>query len=220
MKQIIIENGIEKNNEELANKNKELFDNNKIFTINLLGSPGAGKTRLIERIIGNIKHTYNMAVIEGDLYTAKDAMRIGKHNIDVIQLNTGGVSSLDASMISTSLKHLDINNLDFLIIENIGNLAIPDSYDLSEDMKIVVMSVTEGNDKPLKYPAMFKSSSVVILNKIDLIDNTDFDKNEFYRDVKALNKDIKVFEVSCREDIGLDEVSKYLKDNIRNKKIY
>ena len=220
MKQIIVENGIAINNEELAKKNKEIFNNNKIFTINLLGSPGAGKTRLIERLIGNIKPSYNMAVIEGDLYTAKDAMRIGKHNIEVIQLNTGRISNLDASMISTSIKHLDTNNLDFLIIENIGNLAIPDSYDLSEDMKIVVMSVTEGNDKPLKYPAMFKSSSVVILNKIDLIDSTDFDKNEFYRDVKALNKDIKVFEVSCREGIGIDEVSKYLKEHIRNKKIY
>ncbi|MBQ9000126.1 MAG: hydrogenase nickel incorporation protein HypB [Clostridium sp.] len=220
MKQIIVENGIAINNEELAKKNKEIFNNNKIFTINLLGSPGAGKTRLIEKLIGNIKPAYNMAVIEGDLYTAKDAMRIGKHNIEVIQLNTGRISNLDASMISTSLKHLDTNNLDFLIIENIGNLVIPDSYDLSEDMKIVVMSVTEGNDKPLKYPAMFKSSSVVILNKIDLIDSTDFDKNEFYRDVKALNKDIKVFEVSCREGIGIDEVSKYLKEHIRNKKIY
>lgn len=220
MKQIIVENGIGINNEELAKKNKEIFNNNKIFTINLLGSPGAGKTRLIEKLIGNIKPAYNMAVIEGDLYTAKDAMRIGKQNIEVIQLNTGRISNLDASMISTSLKHLDTNNLDFLIIENIGNLAIPDSYDLSEDMKIVVMSVTEGNDKPLKYPAMFKSSSVVILNKIDLIDSTDFDKNEFYRDVKALNKDIKVFEVSCREGIGIDEVSKYLKEHIRNKKIY
>lgn len=220
MKQIIVGNGVAINNEELANKNKEIFDNNKIFAINLLGSPGAGKTRLIERLIGNIKPSYNMAVIEGDLYTAKDAMRIGKQNIEVIQLNTGGISNLDASMISTSIKHLDTDNLDFLIIENIGNLAIPDSYDLSEDMKIVVMSVTEGNDKPLKYPAMFKSSSVVILNKIDLIDSTDFDKNEFYRDIKALNKDIKVFEVSCREDIGIDEVSKYLKEHIRNKKIY
>lgn len=220
MKQIIVENGIAINNEELAKKNKEIFNNNKIFTINLLGSPGAGKTRLIEKLIGNIKPAYNMAVIEGDLYTAKDAMRIGKQNIEVIQLNTGRISNLDASMISTSIKHLDTNNLDFLIIENIGNLAIPDSYDLSEDMKIVVMSVTEGNDKPLKYPAMFKSSSVVILNKIDLIDSTDFDKNEFYRDVKALNKDIKVFEVSCREGIGIDEVSKYLKEHIRNKKIY
>lgn len=220
MKQIIIEKSMAKNNEQLAKKNKDFFDNNKIFTINLLGSPGAGKTRLIERIIGNIKKCYNMAVIEGDLYTAKDAMRIEKHNIDVIQLNTGGVSHLDASMIAISLQHLDTDKLDFLIIENVGNLAFPDSYDLSEDMKVVVMSVTEGNDKPLKYPAMFKSSSVVILNKIDLIDNTDFDKNEFYRDVRALNKNIKVFEVSCREDVGLDDLSEYFRDKIRNKKTY
>lgn len=220
MKQIIIEKSMAKNNEQLAKKNKDFFDNNKIFTINLLGSPGAGKTRLIERIVGNIKKCYNMAVIEGDLYTAKDAMRIEKHNIDVIQLNTGGVSHLDASMIAISLQHLDTDKLDFLIIENVGNLAFPDSYDLSEDMKVVVMSVTEGNDKPLKYPAMFKNSSVVILNKIDLIDNTDFDKNEFYRDVRTLNKNIKVFEVSCREDVGLDELSEYFRDKIRNKKTY
>ena len=220
MKQIIIEKSVAKNNEELAKKNKELFDNNKIFTINLLGSPGAGKTRLIEKIIGNIKAYYNMAVIEGDLYTAKDAMRIEKHNIDVIQLNTGGVCHLDASMIAISLQHLEVEKLDLLVIENVGNLAFPETYDLSEDLKVVVMSVTEGNDKPLKYPSMFKSSSVVILNKIDLIDSTDFDKNEFYRDIKALNKDIKVFEVSCREDLGLEELSEFFKSNIRNKKIY
>ncbi|MGL5347003.1 MAG: hydrogenase nickel incorporation protein HypB [Peptostreptococcaceae bacterium] len=220
MKQIIIEKTVAKNNEELAKKNKELFDNNKIFTINLLGSPGAGKTRLIEKIIGNIKSYYNMAVIEGDLYTAKDAMRIEKHNIDVIQLNTGGVCHLDASMIAISLQHLEVEKLDLLVIENVGNLAFPETYDLSEDLKVVVMSVTEGNDKPLKYPSMFKSSSVVILNKIDLIDSTDFDKNEFYRDIKALNKDIKVFEVSCREDLGLEELSEFFKYNIRNKKIY
>lgn len=220
MKQIIIEKSVAKNNEELAKKNKELFDNNKIFTINLLGSPGAGKTRLIEKIIGNIKSYYNMAVIEGDLYTAKDAMRIEKHNIDVIQLNTGGVCHLDASMIAISLQHLEVEKLDLLVIENVGNLAFPETYDLSEDLKVVVMSVTEGNDKPLKYPSMFKSSSVVILNKIDLIDSTDFDKNEFYRDIKALNKNIKVFEVSCREDIGLEELSEFFKSNIMNKKIY
>lgn len=220
MKQIIIEKSVAKNNEELAKKNKELFDNNKIFTINLLGSPGAGKTRLIEKIIGNIKSYYNMAVIEGDLYTAKDAMRIEKHNIDVIQLNTGGVCHLDASMIAISLQHLEVEKLDLLVIENVGNLAFPETYDLSEDLKVVVMSVTEGNDKPLKYPSMFKSSSVVILNKIDLIDSTDFDKNEFYRDIKALNKDIKVFEVSCREDLGLEELSEFFKSNIMNKKIY
>lgn len=220
MKQIIIEKDIVKNNEDLAKKNKDKFDKNKIFTINLLGSPGAGKTRLIEKIIGNIKKNYNMAVIEGDLYTAKDAMRIEKHNIDVIQLNTGNSSYLDASMIAISLQHLNTDKLDFLIIENVGNLILPEDYDLSEDIKVIVMSVTEGNDKPLKYPAMFKCSSVVILNKMDLIDKTDFSINEFYRDVHSLNKDIKIFEVSCTNDSGISEVSEFFKEKIRNKKMY
>lgn len=220
MKQIIIEKSISKNNEEVAKKNKDLFDNNKIFTINLLGSPGAGKTRLIEKIIGNIKKYYNMAVIEGDLYTAKDAMRIEKHNIDVIQLNTGGNSYLDASMIAISLQHLNTEKLDFLIIENVGNLILPENYNLSEDMKVVVMSVAEGNDKPLKYPSMFKCSSAIILNKMDLIDKTDFDINEFYRDVRSLNKDIIVFEISCRDESGIDEVIDFFKEKIRNKKTY
>ena len=179
MKQIIVEKNIPVNNNELADKNRKLLDEKQIFTINLLGSPGSGKTCLLEKLIENIKTNYNMAVIQGDLYTAKDAMRIEKHNIDVIQLNTGGLCYLDAGMISTSLDNLDINKLDFLAIENIGNLAFPEEYDLSEDMKIVVMSTTEGNDKPFKYPLMFKSASVVILNKLDIIDHTNFDINEF-----------------------------------------
>ena len=184
-----------------------------------MGSPGSGKTCLLEKLIENIKKQYNMAVIQGDLYTAKDAMRIEKHSIDVIQLNTGGLCYLDAGMISTSLNNLDIDKLDFLAIENIGNLAFPEEYDLSEDMKIVVMSTTEGNDKPFKYPLMFKSASVVILNKLDIIDHTNFDINEFYRDIRILNKDIKVFEVSCKDNRGIEELSNYLKNKIRDKKI-
>nr|WP_317333262.1 hydrogenase nickel incorporation protein HypB [uncultured Romboutsia sp.] len=207
------------NNNELADENRKLLNEKQIFTINLLGSPGSGKTCLLEKLIENIKKHYNMAVIQGDLYTAKDAMRIEKHNIDVIQLNTGGLCYLDASMISTSLDNLDINKLDFLAIENIGNLVFPAEYDLSEDMKIVVMSITEGNDKPFKYPLMFKSASVVILNKLDIIDHTNFDINEFYRDIRMLNKNIKVFEVSCKDNRGIEELSDFLKNKIREKKI-
>ena len=206
MKQIIVEKNIPVNNNELADKNRKLLDEKQIFTINLLGSPGSGKTCLLEKLIENIKTNYNMAVIQGDLYTAKDAMRIEKHNIDVIQLNTGGLCYLDAGMISTSLDNLDINKLDFLAIE-------------SEDMKIVVMSTTEGNDKPFKYPLMFKSASVVILNKLDIIDHTNFDINEFYRDIRMLNKNIKVFEVSCKDNRGIEELSDFLKSKIREKKI-
>lgn len=217
MKRITIEKDVLKNNNEIAKRNRDFLNKNNIFTINLLGSPGAGKTSILEKIIENIKVNYNMAVIEGDLYTTKDAMRIEKHNIEVLQVNTGGACHLDAAMIEKSLNCINTDELDFLVIENIGNLVCPASYDLSEDMKVVVMSVTEGNDKPLKYPSIFQRSSVVILNKIDMLELTDFDKEEFYNDIYSLNKDIKVFEVSCRNNDGLINLSNYLIEKIEAK---
>lgn len=219
MKRIIIEKDLLKNNDEIAKRNREFLKNNSIFTINLLGSPGSGKTSVLEKMIDNIKINYNMAVIEGDLYTTKDAMRIEKHNIDVLQVNTEGACHLDASMIEKSLNYINTDKLDFLVIENIGNLVCPASYDLSEDIKVLVMSVTEGNDKPLKYPSMFQRSSVVILNKIDMLELTDFDKEEFYKDIYSLNKDIKVFEVSCRNNTGVKELNDYIINKIKDKKI-
>ena len=218
MKRIIIEKDLLKNNNEMAKKNREFLQQNNIFTINLLGSPGAGKTSILEKIIDNIKINYNMAVIEGDLYADKDAMRIEKHNIDVLQVNTGGACHLDASMIERSLSYIDTNKLDFLVIENIGNLVCPASYDLSEDIKVLVMSVTEGNDKPLKYPSIFQRSSVVILNKIDMIELTDFNKEEFYNDIYSINRNIKVFETSCRNTAGIKELTDYIINKIENKK--
>lgn len=218
MKRITIEKDVLKNNNDIAKRNREFLKNNNIFTINLLGSPGAGKTSVLEKIIDNITLNYNMAVIEGDLYTTKDAMRIEKHNIDVLQVNTGGACHLDASMIQKSLNYINTQQLDFLVIENIGNLVCPASYDLSEDIKVLVTSVTEGNDKPLKYPSMFQCSSVVILNKIDMLELTDFDKEEFYKDIYSINRDIKVFEISCRSNEGIKELSDYFINRIKNKK--
>lgn len=218
MKRITIEKDVLKNNNDIAKRNREFLKNNNIFTINLLGSPGAGKTSVLEKIIDNITLNYNMAVIEGDLYTTKDAMRIEKHNIDVLQVNTGGACHLDASMIQKSLNYINTQQLDFLVIENIGNLVCPASYDLSEDIKVLVTSVTEGNDKPLKYPSMFQRSSVVILNKIDMLELTDFDKEEFYKDIYSINRDIKVFEISCRSNEGIKELSDYFINGIKNKK--
>lgn len=217
MRQLIIGDNYD-NDDNAVVKNKELLKNNNIFSINLLGSAGSGKTCVIEKIISNMKSYYNIAVIEGDLYTAKDAMRIENHNVDVIQINTKEKTYLDANMISHSLKHLDIQKLDFLIIENIGSLTLPKKYDLSEDIKIVVMSTTGGNDKPLKYPMIFKSADVVILNKMDIADFTDFNKNEFYRDLYAINKNIKVFELSCKNNTGVNDLCEYLKLKIGNKR--
>lgn len=218
MKRIIIEKDLLKNNNDIAKRNRKLLKKNNIFTINLLGSPGAGKTSILEKIIDNIKTNYNIAVIEGDLYTSKDATRIEKHNIDVLQVNTRGACHLDASMIEKSLTHINIDKLDFLVIENIGNLVCTDSYDLSEDIKVLVMSVTEGSDKPLKYPSIFQQSSVLILNKIDMLELTDFDKEEFYKDLYLLNRDIKVFEVSCRNHTGIKELNDYFINQIKHKK--
>lgn len=219
MKSILIKKNILEDNDKVAGEIRERLKEKRIFAINLLGSPGSGKTTILEKVIENLKSKYKMAVIEGDLYTSKDGERIEKHNIDVIQVNTGGGCHLDATMINRALENIKCDDLEFLVIENVGNLVCPASYDLSEDMKVVVMSVTEGNDKPLKYPSMFQRASLVILNKVDIINFTDFDKEEFYRDLNLLNKDLKVLEVSCRENSGLKELSNYFTEKIEKKKI-
>lgn len=214
MKQILVQKNILKNNDDIANKNRRILKEKGIFAINLLGSPGSGKTSVLEKIIEFLKYNVNMAVIEGDLYTTKDAQRIERHNIDVIQVNTGGACHLDAAMIEEALGSIDISSLDFLVIENVGNLVCPAAYDLSEDMKITVMSVAEGHDKPLKYPSMFQRSEVVILNKMDIVEYTDFNIDEFYNDLKSLNENIKVFQTSCTKGEGVKELCHYLKEQI------
>ncbi|WZL72503.1 hydrogenase nickel incorporation protein HypB [Clostridiaceae bacterium 35-E11] len=218
MKQILVKKNILGTNDEIAKRSREFLGKKGTFTINLLGSPGAGKTSVLEQMIKNLKEEVNMAVVEGDLYTTKDADRIESHGIQVIQVNTGGGCHLDASMVEKAMKHMDIENLDFLIIENVGNLVCPASYDLSEDMKITVLSITEGNDKPLKYPSMFQRSEVLIVNKVDLIEHTNFSMDELYKDVKSLNEDIKIFEVSCTKGDGIDKLSRFLKDKITEKR--
>lgn len=218
MKQILIEKSVLQSNDKIASESRKFFNEKKVFTINLLGSPGCGKTSLLEKVLTAMNSSWHVAIIEGDLYTAKDAARIAHYNTNVVQINTGGSCHLDASMIEKALPLIHMQDLDCLIIENIGNLVCPASYDLGEDMKIVVMSIAEGNDKPLKYPAMFQRASVVLLNKIDMLPLTDFNKEEFYQDIYSLNETIKVFEVSCRDGSGIDHFVKFLNDTIKAKK--
>lgn len=217
MKELVIKASLLKNNNEMAEKNRQLLGNQKVLTINLMGSPGAGKTAVLEKILKYLKN-YKVAVIEGDLYTSKDGERIQGQGAEVIQINTAGACHLDAAMIDRALKELEQRQLEVLIIENVGNLVCPASFDLGEDKKIVVMSVTEGNDKPLKYPHMFQRAHMVILNKIDLIDFTDFNREEFYKDIKSLNADMAVVETSCRNEEGLQEICKYLIEEMKIKK--
>lgn len=217
MKQILVKKNILGTNDEIAKKNRELLKEKGIFTINMIGSPGAGKTSVLEKVIKSLKSEINMTVIEGDLYTTKDAERIESHGIQVLQVNTGGGCHLDALMIQESLNNIDIDDTDFLIIENVGNLVCPASYDLSEDMKVTVLSITEGNDKPLKYPSMFQRSEVLIVNKMDLIEYTNFSMDELYEDIKSLNENIKIFEISCTTEEGINDLADFFKEKIKEK---
>jgi len=219
MSEIKVVTNILQTNDEITAKNKKILDEKGIYVINLMSSPGSGKTSLLERIIAKLKNDINIAVIEGDIYTTKDAQRIEAQGVPVIQINTGGACHLDAEMIKGALNSLTLDKVDLLVIENVGNLVCPAEFEIGEDIKISVLSTTEGNDKPLKYPLMFEKSGVIILNKLDLIEFTDFDKKEFYKDIKSLNANADTFETSCVKNQGIDEICSWLMSKIKNKKI-
>jgi hydrogenase nickel incorporation protein HypB len=218
MREIKVVTNILQTNEEITAKNKKVLDEKGIFVVNLMSSPGSGKTSILEKLIEKLKDEVSIAVIEGDIYTTKDAERIEAQGVPVVQINTGGACHLDGEMIKGALNSLELEGLDLLVIENVGNLVCPAEFEIGEDIKVSVLSTTEGNDKPLKYPLMFEKSGVVILNKIDLIEFTNFNKEEFYRDIKSLNANALVFETSCTKDQGLDEICNWVKENVASKK--
>lgn len=201
-------------NDAIAANLQRLFKEKNIFVFNLLGSPGAGKTSLLEATLKELAKDYSLAVIEGDLYTAKDAERIHKLGIPVLQINTVGGCHLDAKMIEDALTELDLDTLDMIIIENVGNLVCPAEFAIGESMKVTVLSVTEGEDKPLKYPLIFKESKAVLLNKVDLLPYIPFDKDKAITDIKNLNPAASLFEVSCTAKTGLTEWTDWLKAQI------
>lgn len=189
-----------------------------IFVLNLLGSPGSGKTTLLEKTIAALNKKLRLAVIEGDLFTSKDADRIARHDVPVIQINTSGGCHLDAPMIEKALKELNTDALDLLIIENVGNLVCPAEFALGEDMKAVILSVTEGNDKPLKYPLIFKESALTLLNKIDLVPYTDFNVAAATEDITTIHPGAAVLPVSARTGEGLAAWIDWLLARVREKR--
>lgn len=187
-----------------AEINRAYFREHGCLAINILGSPGAGKTTLLERTLREISSDIKTAVIEGDLFTSKDADRIAAYKVPVKQINTGGGCHLDSKMIKTVLPEFDWEGLQLMIIENVGNLVCPAEFDLGEEYKIVILSIVEGDDKPAKYPVVFRNAQVVVINKIDLKDFTDASMENMKKDIRQINPDAKIFEVSCRTLEGVD----------------
>jgi len=191
-------------NDRIAADNRRLFDENDLFVINLMSSPGAGKTTLLEKTITALAGEFRVGVIEGDIATDADARRIDALGVPVVQINTGGGCHLDGNMVRQGMEELPLSDLDILIIENVGNLVCPAEFNVGEDEKIMILSTTEGADKPLKYPLMFQESSVLLLNKMDLLPYTDFDPEKARKDSLMLNGDLEIIELSCRTGDGLE----------------
>ena len=197
-------------NDRIAGENRKRFKDAGVYVVNLMGAPGAGKTTLLERTIRELKPHLKIGVIEGDIVGSDDAERIGAFGVPVVQINTGGACHLDANMISEVLSELPLAELDLMIIENVGNLVCPAEFKVGEDMKMMVLSVAEGHDKPLKYPLMFQESSALVLNKIDLLPYMNTDMNKVRNDSLALNPQLKIFEVSCATGTGIDAWATWL----------
>ena len=189
-------------NDAVAAENLELFNRHKVLALDILGSPGSGKTSLVCRTAREAG--LRMAVIEGDIATARDAQRVSEAGVPVVQINTGGACHLDASMVKTALKELDLGAIDVLVIENVGNLVCPAEFYLGEHAKMIVAATTEGLDKPAKYPLAFQKSKCVVLNKTDLTELTDFRVDEYRKETAEVNGDLDVIEVSCRTGDGLE----------------
>ena len=197
-------------NDRIAEENRKTFKDAGVYVVNLMGAPGAGKTTLLERTIRELKPHLKIGVIEGDIVGSDDAERIGALDVPVVQINTGGACHLDANMINEVLTELPLNELDLLIIENVGNLVCPAEFKVGEDMKMMVLSIAEGHDKPLKYPLMFRESSALVLNKMDLLPYMNTDMNKVRNDSLALNPLLKIFEVSCATGDGIDAWAQWL----------
>jgi hydrogenase nickel incorporation protein HypB len=208
---VAIETDVLAKNARLAEANRALFARQGVFVLNLVSSPGSGKTTLLERTLRDLRETCRFAVIEGDQQTDNDAQRIAATGVPVKQVNTGAGCHLDAHMVGHAAETFDLSGLDALLIENVGNLVCPATFDLGEHHKVVVLSVTEGEDKPLKYPAMFHHADLMLLNKVDLLPHLDFDVEKCKAFARQVNPQIRILEVSARTGQGMADWYAWLK---------
>ena len=202
-------------NKKIAESNRALFKEKKILALNIMASPGAGKTSVIKQLINNLRDSVNIFVIEGDIAGSIDAQKIEAMGIPVVQINTSGGCHLDANMIATVVNESNIPDNTLLLIENVGNLVCPSAFDIGENLKMVIASAAEGDDKPYKYIPMFECADFVILNKIDIIEHIEFSRDFFYDGIKAINTETPVFEVSCRTNQGIEQMISFVKDRLK-----
>src|ERR687886_792206 len=213
VKQVVLE-GILDANDALAQANREKFDQAQIYVINLMSSPGAGKTSLLEHTLERMRGKLRLGVLEGDVQTTLDADRLARFHIPLVQVNTdpgfGGECHLDANMVRSGLSELPLDDVDVLVIENVGNLVCPAEFRVGEDARVMVYSITEGEEKPLKYPLMFRSADLMLVNKIDLLEHLDFDLEQFLGNLEAVNPGVERMLVSARTGQGVDEWCSWL----------
>ena len=212
---LIINQGVLSKNDQLAQLNRALFRSKHLLTLNVVSSPGSGKTAFIERTLTDMRGRLRGGVVVGDLATDNDAKRIARSGAPAIQITTGDTCHLDAEMVAEATTKLDLDVLDVLIIENVGNLVCPSSYDLGEDLRVVLLSVTEGEDKPLKYPIMFKTAHVVIVNKMDIAEAVGFEREIALSNIQRMVPEAIIFEVSARTGLGMEAWYQYLEDRSR-----
>ena len=218
MSVITIERKVLEKNDQIAGQNRELFQRHDLFVFNIVSSPGAGKTSILERTLEELKGSLRIAVVEGDVQTDFDAQRVARYDVPVVQIVTHGGCHLEAGLVRDALVRLDLAGLDLLVIENVGNLVCPANYDLGEALKVVVLSTTEGDDKPLKYPAMFRNAAVLIINKVDLLPYVDCDLARLRRNALQINPALRVFETSCTTKAGIAEWCDWLREQISRQK--
>ncbi len=217
MKITVLRNILEAN-DRISEDLRRRFKEQGILVLNLISSPGSGKTSLLERTLTDLKDEFKMAVIEGDVLTDNDARRVAATGAQAVQINTDGACHLDGSMVTEALASLDLGGLDILFVENVGNLVCPAEFEVGEDAKVAVLSVTEGDDKPEKYPLLFSESEVMVLNKTDLLPYVDFDLETASRFARGLNNDIRIFPLSCKTGEGVEPWYDWLRSALKAKR--
>lgn len=213
--QIDIEQPILAKNDKLAAANRALFAEKHVFVLNILASPGSGKTSTILATIEALRDEFNIAVIEGDIASSVDSEKIKAQGIAAVQINTGGACHLESDMIKRAISVLDLDELDLILLENVGNLVCPTDFDLGENAKVMILSVPEGDDKPLKYPGVFQVAQAVILNKVDTMPVFNFDEQAFRNAVQQLNPQAPIFPIAATKGEGVDAWAEWLAERIR-----